>query len=184
LDELEDLKQRMVKGQVQPKDAVDALADEARGRQPKPKELTEQDLQQMPVSTLISLIMENVTEQVAQPLLVKIEEMRIRDEIRELTRDGKNPDFDEYKKEIFEICSKNPNLSIEQGYRLAKAGKPPKEGEGEDKDTKRGLPPRRKVQPVSEKPGAHQGGTTKPEPQTRAEAAQLAWDELKAKGKV
>ena len=183
LDELEDIKSKSI--QQQSKSSVDQLADEGRQgvSQPRQERL---DLSQMQPEELISFILETVNEKISQPLMVKIEEIRVKDEIRELMRDEKNKDFWDYKDQVYNIAVRNPNLSIEEAYRLAKTTKGPSlQGDGGEsrKDTLRSLPSRRNV-PISERPGFSGSAVANQEPATRLDAAQMAWDKMHKEGKV
>jgi hypothetical protein len=181
LDELEDLKNRAA--QSRSRSPVDQLADEGRQRQPIAP--TQDELEQLRPQDLVNYILGVVNKEVSQPMMVKIEEIRVKDEIRELMRDEKNKDFWDYKESIYQIAVRNPNLSIEEAYKLAKSQKGPAVAvdSSDGKDTLRSLPSRRSV-PVGERPGLSGSSISKTEPETRKEAAQMAWDKMKKEGKV
>jgi len=178
IDELNDLK-----SQRQPP-TVDSLANEGRGKS-TPQGPSAEDLEDLKTPDLINFILQEVETRVSQPLMVKLEEMRIKDEIRELTREGKNKDFWNYKDDIYKVASRNPNLSIEEAFMLAKTKKGPLvEGDdGEKPKPLKNLPPRRTV-PVGEKPGFSGTTVATAEPETRKAAANRAWDDLEKAGKT
>ena len=113
----------------------------------------------------------------------------MKDEIKELRKElGENDDFDDLREEIYAVASKNPNLSIKQAYRLAKKESSPKRKDSGDDDEPEGksrkrdallhLPPRIH----SERPTHARGATDKGAPETRAEAANLAYEDLEKSG--
>jgi len=183
LDELQDLKTQLAQKTVNPP-TVDSLADEGKV---KPTETAKQvDVNQLEGEALVSYLTQQIETNVAQPLLVKIEEMRINMEIKELTADGKNADFWDYKDDIYNIAARNPNLSIAEAYNLAKTSRGVvKETQGSDK-TKNiitNLPNRREV-PIAEKGGVPSNSLNERVPETRQDAASDAWDELEKEGKI
>jgi len=182
IDELNELKSASARASVTP--TVDSLAEEGRGRV-TPEGTTAEDLEEMRPRELINLILQEVDAKVSQPLMVKIEEIRVKDEIRELLKEEENKDFWDYKEEVYTIASRNPNLSIEEAYKLAKSnkGSSKKSDGGEKENTLKTLPGRRSV-PVGEKPGPSGSSITASEPETRKEAAQMAWDKMQREGKV
>ena len=180
LDDYEDLKTSLAGKGAAP--TVDSLA--AEGKETGPGGTAELP-EQMENADLVAHILQEVGSKIAQPLLVKIEEIRVKDEIRELTRDGKNTDFWDFKEDIYKLAGRNPNLSIEEAYNLAKVNKgSSKESvEGDETHPLKHLPSRRTI-PLGEKPGPTGTTVVDKTPETRAEAAEQAWDELEKDGKV
>ena len=194
LDELEELAQQSKGKGGGKQDSVDDIIDDAHGRgggqQRQAGQLTAEDIDRMKPSQLVGLILGAVQSDISQPLMVKLEEMRLSQEIREIKGKKGNEDFDDYKEDIFKIASRNPNLSLEEAYRLAKAKRPPKQGDEDDgeergggsrRDVLRSLP--RRV-PRGERPGASQSASRAGEPETRMEAAAQALEEMRKAGKI
>lgn len=188
LDELEEVAKGSQRAPA-PKN-VDDLAQQGRQQQQQAG-ITDDMLRQMTPTQIVGAITQHLNETQIQPLLVKIEEMNVRQEIRELTRDGKNQDFFELKDEIFQIASKAPQLSLEEALTLARQkrgyvdGKPPakKEGEGDDKVSLLGnLPPRRVI--PGERQGASRSSMEQTDPETRMDAAKRALQDMKKAGKI
>jgi hypothetical protein len=186
LDELEGL--ALSKGT--PKN-LDDLANEGTKKGER-KPLSEDDLNEMKPKEIINLVVQHINETQINPLLVKLEEMTVKQEIRELTRDGKNKDFFELKEEIYQVASRNPQLSLEEALILARQrkgyspdGKKP-EGDEDDpskkKDLLRSLPSRRVI--GGEKPGASRSSASDTEPETRKDAIHLAFADMKKAGKL
>jgi hypothetical protein len=165
---------------------VDDLAAAAKGnRQP----ITEDDLSKMGPAALVNTILKHVHETQVQPLILKIEEMAVKQEIKELTRDGKNKDFFELKDDIYAIASKAPQLSLEEALILARENKksktPPASSDDTTnvKDLLRNLPPRRNI-PGGERPGAARASISEGIAETRIDAAKMALADMKRAGKI
>lgn len=194
LDELEG--QVQGQGQGKGKGGIDEIIDEAHGRkgggQGQQGQLTLEDIDRMRPSQLVQLILGEVHGSLGQPIMVKLEEMRLQQEIKEIRKEHK--DFDNYKEDIYKIASRNPNLSLEDAFLMAKAKRPPKEGdnrEGEGGNEARGGGSRRDVLrnlpkrvPLGERPGASQGASRAGEPETRMDAAAQALEEMRKAGKI
>lgn len=180
LDELEDLKTGLSKQVNTP--TVDSLAAEANTATPTPAKT---DISQLEGDDLVAHIINEVNTNVAQPLLVKMEEIRLDAEIKDLTKDDKNADFWDLKEEIYQVASRNPNLSIKEAYNLAKTekGLTTRPTDGDKTKPLRNLPDRRAL-PIGEKagiPGSAVGDST---PETRKDAAEMAWDAMDKAGKI
>ncbi len=191
LDRLEELEGREAKGERGKSKTVDELAAELEERQaPRRQQQVDPDqINNLSNSDLARLILNEVQQNIAQPLLVKLEEMRVSSEIQELRKSlGENDDFDDLKDDIYKVASRNPNLSIKEAYKLAKkedTAKGKDKGENaEDKAERKApllrLPPRAH----SEKPTQARSATDKGHPETRADAAKLAMDEMEKEGKL
>lgn len=183
LDELEEIARAKVQT---PPANVDDLAAAAKGnRQP----ITEDDLSKMGPAALVNTILKHVHETQVQPLILKIEEMAVKQEIKELTRDGKNKDFFELKDDIYAIASKAPQLSLEEALILARENKksktPPASSDDTTnvKDLLRNLPPRRNI-PGGERPGAARASISEGIAETRIDAAKMALADMKRAGKI
>lgn len=175
---------------------VDDLADQLQNRGQGNKQIDPRQLEQLSNAQLMGLIMQQVEQNIGQPLLIKLEEMRVRDEVKELRKELKElevpDDIDSMKEVIFKVAARNPNLSIKEAYILAKGGRMPTKGEKNNEDTDGGdntqkgkgtlfnLPPRANI--VGEKPTHSSGSMGGISPQTRMEAASKAFDELEKKG--
>ena len=184
LAELEELK--TTRGRSQPKDDLDDLVDDV-----KPRGKTSQDrgkgVEEMSQAELVDYVLNQVSVGVAQPLLVKIESIRLDREIEQITKGDQEHEFYSYRGEIYDIASRNPNLSLKQAFKLAKeqAGeKPKKDGDKKEKSEElRTLPPRAKLV-QSEKPGMSRSSSEDKEPETRSDAAKKAWDDMVKSGKI
>jgi len=164
---------------------VERLAREAAAE--KGETGTEQvDYDALSNTQLIQTLEKDITANVLNPLLTRIEEVSLRIEIDQLTRqtdkDGKllYGDFWDYKDEIYEISKDNPNLSLERAYKLATEGKGEKEttlkGKEGSEDLLRHLPTLKT--PVGERPGVSVGTTEEEEPKDLKGAATKAYDEV------
>jgi hypothetical protein len=192
LDRLDELETESAAG-GKPKggtvDDVDDLVKDGKGGKPAGGEgLTEEQVNKLTPAQLTKLILTSVQTmnvQATQPLLVRLEEIRIGAEIKDLKKDPEiAKDFDSLKEQIFQVASRNPNLSIEEAYYLAKQKAPKKKDEGgekQDKDVLRNLPKRRIP---GEKPGGGAGGVLDATPQTRTSAAALAIEQMKKAGQL
>jgi len=202
LDRMQELEDAALQSRRSGPRSVDELAEEVDrgGRQTERKEFDPDALERLSNAQLAQFIMQQVNLGVGQPLLVKLEEIRVKDEIKDLRReikedseDGKTDDFDEHRDRIYKIASRNPNLSIREAYKLAKeegGAKPSKRRDNEkgDETPQRGrsrdallsLPPR--VNPHSEKPTHSSSSLSKSDPATRMDAAKLALEEMERKG--
>jgi uncharacterized protein YdcH (DUF465 family) len=153
------------------------------------QQVTEEAINQMKPKDLINVILQHIEETRIQPLLVKIEEMNVRNEVDKLTANGKNQDFFELKDDIYDIAVKNPQLSLKEALSLAREkkgysreGKPPEDdGSDDNKNPLRHLPPRRII--AGERPGVSRTTTTVANPETRKEAVSQALEEMKKAGK-
>lgn len=171
------------------KQSVDTLADA--GTQRSRASFNDEDIENMRPKDLINAVIGHIEDTRIQPLLVRIEEMNVKAEIRDLTRDGKNQDFFDLKDTIYEVASKNPQLSIEEALILARqkkgysldGKKPEVKGDGPSKtDLLRGLPPRKVI--GGEKPNTNRGVTGESDPETRKDAALMALRDMKKAGKL
>jgi hypothetical protein len=189
LDRIEELEQKSNK--VVP---LDELVDEARDVRPapvKPVQVSEEDLDSMSNKQLVDFIFKQADAALIpmfQQLDAKIETVRVLREIDTIEKDPecqvevvdektgevkKRPDFMDYKDEIYQIASKNPNLSLKEAYNLAKHGSKNKP-KGDKARTLRALPPR----PVlGERPGSPSSVVKEPNPKTVKSAAERAWED-------
>jgi len=194
LDRLQELEELTLKGGKGKIKTVDELADDLedddqRGQRGRQRQIDPNKINELSNTELARLILAEVQQNVAMPLLTKLEEFRVKDEIKELRKDlGEDDDFDDLKEEIYQVASKNPNLTIKQAYKLAKKESSPKrkdssdddepEGKSKKKDALLHLPPRIH----SERPTHARGATDKGAPETRAEAANRAYEDLEKSG--
>lgn len=176
--------------------SVDELAgelDEAPKKQPVQGAFDPNALEGMTNAQLVQFVFQAVERGIGQPLLVKLEEVRVKEEIKELRsllKENDEDDFDELKDEIYKVASRNPNLSIKEAYRLAKkeeGGKSRKRGENEEEGTPKKkrdvlytLPPRTRTH--SEKPSHSRGATSEGAPESRMDAAKRAIEDMEKKG--
>ena len=182
LDELEALYAGR-KNEEKGGDDLDSLAEQA---QPKQQQQPQQmDLERLNNKGLATYIARELTSDVINPMLVKLSQIELRLEEKELS--GQYEDFKDVKKETYALLHKNPSLSLEQAYHLAKtqvekSDKPKTKTDDESAPAKRGslrhLPPR----PVSrgEKPSGAATGATHPATtyKTNRSAAERAMEDL------
>ncbi len=169
---------------------LDQLIDEAGGGQaprgvPAPSGTAVEDMSpQQVLQQLYGAIQQNLI----QPLETKIETLRIMNEIDKVSTKKGNEDFWDYAPMVKEIAIKNPTLSIQQAYNLAKTEgtrKPAGSGEGgltKKSDLLYTLPKRPNVV-GGEKPGASGSNLKGTAPLTRRDAASEAFDKATG-GKV
>ena len=180
LDRLDELEGLSVQGK-KPYNVED-LANSGQKRQQSGQQLTDEDLNEMKPAQLIQLVSNHINETQIRPLLIKIEEMNVRQEINEIMKDPKNADFIDLREEIYKIASANPTLSLKQAYKLAKDEQGSTQSPNlNTKDHLRGLPPRRVIS--GERPSTATVATDAKVPETRVEAATQALAELKKAGK-
>jgi len=175
---------------------LDALAEEgkpAKRKEREAPEATQADLDNMSNAELANFILQKGDEVFGGKLsdiAVAVETLKVMREIDKA--ETKYDDFWQYEGRIKDIGSKNPGLSIEQAYRLAKSEK----GEKATEKTKKGeeeevpatrtekllkLPPRTS----GEKPGLAPGASKETEKvKTLKDAAHRAWDDVVGKGKT
>lgn len=179
LDRLQELVQQKIESPSMK--SVDDLASAAKS----PSKEEPIDLDKISPKELANLLIQHIRETELKPLINKIEEVNVKAEIRELTRDGKNADFFTLKDEIYEIASRNPQLSLEQVLILAREAKKSSGNKDEDKSKKqdllRNLPPRRTF---GEKPTAARVTSSDTEPATRKDAVIRAMEDMKKAGKL
>jgi hypothetical protein len=130
---------------------------------------------------VIGLLYQNIQQQLIQPLETKVETLRIMSEIDKVANKQGNEDFWDYAGLVKEIAIRNPTLSIQQAYNLAKTeGKRGPTGPGETGLKKKSdslftLPPRPNI-PAGEKPGASGSQMRPTAPLSRRDAASEAFD--------
>lgn len=146
------------------------------------------DLENMSNTELFQYIME-VGGQEIRRIDVGLETMKLMRDIDKVS--AKFEDFDLYEEEIRDIAMKNPTLSIEKAYKLAKAENPTK---GDKKKQDGGLPkthtekilnlPSRQI--IGEKPGSIADSSTRKTGTALStkSAAEEAWDEIMGKDKA
>ena len=182
LEHLDDLE-----GQVKEKgsssnnlDDLDSLADEARGSKQQQQE-EEVDFDGMSRKDFLQYTLKQLSEEVVSPLAVAIEEVKLSQEIDQLTRDEKYADFWDHKDEIYKIAKDNPRLSLKKVYKLAKSEAEDKKTSDSETKTKsrKGLLRHLPDSTFGERPSGQAESTTeKSEPATLKEAASRAFDEI------
>lgn len=164
---------------------LDDLADEGqRPTQPQPTG-PQKDLNDMDNRELVGFIADMINP-VAQDLATRVETVRLLREIDKVCE--KYDDFEEYQDQVLDIGRRNPRLSVEEAYVLAK-GRSPKakqasSEEGEPNPSKRTLIytlPKR-VTP-GERPGVPTHTTRTTTPVTIESAAERAWEDIHGKDK-
>jgi hypothetical protein len=164
---------------------IDDLANAGNQRVGVPKSLSEDDINEMKPTQIINLVLQHVNDTQVKPLLVKIEEMNIRDEIKDITKDEEDAKlFESLKEEIYQVASKNPTLSLKQAFLLAKEseGSVKPNSSPSNKDSLRHLPPRQTI--PGEKPNTARVTVGDKVPETRRDAATEALAEMRKAGKI
>lgn len=197
LDHVANLESKVINGTPQGRQDVrtlDSLIDEAgdptyQGRVPAAPAAGVK-LEDMSPDQIIGHIFNTIKKEMVEPLEIKLETLRLMNEIDKVASKPENKDFWEYADQVKEIALNNPKLSINRCYQLAKAEG--KRGSGTPGDTglvKKDsllytLPPRPKVQGGGgEKPtGVPRGVTTGSGELSRRDAASAAFDQA-TKGK-
>lgn len=162
---------------------LDDLVDEAQNAPQKvvqPKG-PQKPLEDMTPQEVLGILYNNIAQNLIQPLETKIETLRIINEIDKVAGKPGNEDFWDYAPRVRELAIRNPTLSIQQAYRLAKteeSGKP--EGKGDAGLTKKSdvlytLPKRPNIV-GGEKPGASGSNLKGTAPLSRRDAASEAFD--------
>lgn len=107
------------RGEVQ---TLDNLIDEAdRGRPAPVTPPAGTKLEEMTPDQVIGMIYQTIKKEMVEPLEVKVETLRLMNEIDRVASKKGNEDFWEYAGAVKEIALKNPTLSIQRAYQLAKA---------------------------------------------------------------
>lgn len=168
--------------------SAEDLRREAKEGGPRPENRI--DLDALTPAQLANVILNEVAANIAQPLLVKMETIRLNQEIKDITGGKKDHEFFEYKDDIYEIASKNPNMSLDEAYTLARAKRPlPAKEDGEkekskptNRDVLRTLPPRRPY--GGERSGPSRAATDSGDPESRMDAGRMALEDLRKAGKL
>jgi hypothetical protein len=184
LDELEASNAGRSKDKQDEGEDLDSLARQAQP-QPTGQPGKQIDLERLNNQGLATYIARELTSDVINPMLVKLSQIELRLEEKELS--GQYEDFKDVKKDTYALLHKNPSLSLEQAYHLAKtqqakSDKPKTKTDDEPATAKKGslrhLPPR----PVShgEKPSGAATGATHPATtyKTNRSAAERAIEDL------
>jgi hypothetical protein len=114
LDELEASHAGKSKDKEEGED-IDSLAQQA---QPQQQQSRQVDLERLNNQGLAAYIARELTSDVINPMLVKLSQIELRLEEKELS--GQYEDFEGVKKDTYALLHKNPSLSLEQAYHLAK----------------------------------------------------------------
>lgn len=161
---------------------LDSLIEEGtkKGKGEEKPPLSPEDIDGLSNSQLVQLLTGELN-QYMMPVLTRIEKMRVETELRDTRKE--HEDFEDYSDEVYKLTVRDPQLSIEDAYLLAKGRKEkakPKEGDKEkdkEKDKKGklfNLPPR----PVfGERPGPSHN-VAKTTPKTLMEATERAYEEV------
>ncbi len=184
LDRLDELENRQPSQQQQQDDDDDSVDSLARQAAPQPLQGQKIDLDRMSNGQLAQFIARELSNDVINPMLVKLSQIELR--MEEQTIIAQYPDFKDIKKDVYNILHKNPSLTLERAYKLAKAEQPSKSektsGDSEQSDpTKKGrlrhLPPR--PTSIGEKPsGAAKGAISPAKPVGTRAAVERALDDL------
>jgi len=185
LDELEDAELGTAVKRESAGDDVDALAQEGLRRARTTEK--EVDLDKLPPQEQFNLVIETIGERYIQPLLIKMQEMTIRQEIKDLEASEEGKDFKSFEKEVYLIGRKNPTLSVREAFLLAKEKAGGKGAKDESdplkrKELLRTLPARRF--PMGEKPGQSSSISKEDRGSTRVDAATAALEAMEREGKI
>ena len=162
---------------------LDELIEEGQGGQPKapPQGARGKPIEEMAPQEVLNMIAGMIHQNYIAPLETKVETLRIMQEIDKVAAKAGNEDFWDYAQEVKAIAIKNPTLSIQQAYRLAKTEgtrKPKAEGDtglSKKSDLLFTLPKRPSIA-GGEKPGASSTGMRGATPISRRDAAREAFD--------
>jgi hypothetical protein len=184
LDRLDELEAKGSQRGEEPKEDLDSLAQQGQPQQQQglPKQV---DLERLNNQGLATYIARELTSDVINPMLVKLSQIELRLEEKELS--SQFEDFKDVKREAYAILHKNPSLSLEQSYHLAKtqqakSEKPKTEKSDETTTAKSGalrhLPPR---PALGEKPSGAASSATHAATsyKTNRSAAERAIEDLK-----
>lgn len=134
------------------------------------------------VHTVLNVVEQQIIPKAQQPLIDRVELVRLSNEIDKITEakdsEGKPmyPDFWDFKKEIFEIGSRNPSLTVKEAYLLAKGNKAP--AKKEEKAPPVPKPKDNEEPPFSSRPGATSRSLKEGGPVSVKLAAERAFDEI------
>lgn len=189
LDHIATLEAKIMEGPQGRKEVqtLDNLVDEAGSGQKRVGDAPPSNLplDQMSPEQVIGHIFQAIQKQYIEPLEVKVETLRLMSEIDKVANTKGNEDFWEYANAVKEIALKNPTLSIQRAYHLAKQeGKRGPNTQGEPGLQKKNevlftLPqrPRGVTGGGGEKPGGPTRGMTRgSEDLSRKDAASQAFD--------
>jgi hypothetical protein len=159
---------------------LDSLAQEGtRGKEPQQKQEVV-DFENMTNTQLVNYI-GSVIGKEGQKLMGQIKLIGV---MRELDQSkSRHEDFEQYEKKTLGIALKNPTLSIEQAYKLAKGDKVEKGKEGEEKQ-KREKPLAERLLNLNpkripgEKPSTASSSTTSANNMSIQEAVEKAFEEI------
>lgn len=138
-------------------------------------------LEEMTPEEVVGAIFQAVEEKYIKPLEVKVETLKLITEIDKVASKPGNEDFWEYADAVKDIAMKNPGLSIQRAYHLAKqegSRKPSAQGDkGLNKKSELlyTLPVRPNIT-GGEKPGAVRTRTVSADGLSRRDAASAAFD--------
>ena len=158
------------------KDNVDTLAKEGVA-EPKTTTQDNVDLDDMTREELVRHIRSDFESSYVNPIALKLEEVRVSNEIDRLIRKPGYEDFLDYSEEILATAKENPNLSLDRIYRLVKEDRQERETKTLKSDERlaRHLPRRF----TGEKPSVPASSmSTAKEPKTLKDAASIAYDEV------
>jgi len=171
---------------------VDELAAEGKRREKKESLPSAEDMQDP--QKFGAYIYQAVMDNLIAPLDTKIETLRAMQELDLVSR--RHDDFWLYGEEIKQMAIKNPSMSIETCYKVAKSedperGKKGKKGEEDDeedvgeklskKDAKLYTLPKVPKVALGDKPTGSKTFVAEKAPKSRREAAERAFDELEKK---
>lgn len=108
-------KQASVQKPKEEEDVEKILQELLRVQQPvqPPSDAELEEIAQDP-KKLVDFILQQVRDVYVQPLLIRMEQQKVNEEIRECQQKFK--DFDEYKDEVIKFAILHPTISIEQAY--------------------------------------------------------------------
>lgn len=140
-------------------------------------------IEEMTPQQVLQSLVQGIHQNLIRPIEMKVETMRVMLEIERTANKKGNEDFWEYGDAVREIAMRNPTLSIQEAYELAKSRGTRKKGEPSDVGLvrKSGVLhtlPLRKGTSVQggEKPGASRATMKGPESVSRRDAASEAFD--------
>lgn len=164
---------------------LDSLIQEAEGPGRKGAQQVNQNvsLEDMTPQQVMDHLFASIHQQFIQPLETKVETLRIMNEIDKVASKPGNEDFWDYAQDVKAIAIRNPTLSIQQAYRLAKTegrreSGPSESGLQKKSDVLFTLPKRPANIAGGEKPGASGSTLRGNAAPSRRDAASEAFDKI------
>ena len=145
---------------------------------PAPAQIDPTDIDRLSNTQMLQMIGQQVTQmiqQANQPVLQAVMTLSVKEEMREVEKEY--PDFKDFKKDVYEIASKNTSISLRDAYLLAKSGKQPPAPQKLENNNPNPTPA--PTPTPSERPNLNQASLKASTSMSVADAAREALKELK-----